>query len=318
MSMKLLDMVLKSSLAGAEKFVAAVLANHADSKTHECHPSLPQIAAQTSTTKRTAIRAISALEEKKIISVIRAAGRTARNVYKFDIAVLAAYPRHKFYEIKGDIDDTLGVTPCHHLDEERGDTVSPLNEIKGDIDDTLGVTPCHHSKDNPHLTPNNYATNAREVVDEKKPDLPQSEKSDLPQSQTKGLLHPDFITVFQRGCELYPDLTAKNNSFIHQWLNGGCHAELDIIPAMESIKASGTSVTSWNYFTKAIADRCATRKQPMPEGKPHVPTNRNGHAATTAATPQRYESAAQRKDRELREVRERISAKYPMPEHAGT
>ena len=46
----------------AVKFVALALANHADSNTHDCYPSVARLAKQTGLSVRTVVRSIATLE----------------------------------------------------------------------------------------------------------------------------------------------------------------------------------------------------------------------------------------------------------------
>lgn len=77
----------------------------------------------------------------------------------------------------------------------------------------------------------------------------------------------DFGRVFEKGVEIYPMLTVKNNSPIHQWISDGCDVDLDIIPQLERFK-DRENIMSWSFFTQAIADAKATRLKPMPKGEP--------------------------------------------------
>ena len=77
-----------------------------------------------------------------------------------------------------------------------------------------------------------------------------------------------FEIVYDEGCKLFPNLAPANTSPIHTWLNSGCHPELDCLPVLR--RSSGKNITSWTYFTNAMADAKATRLAPMPEGKPYA------------------------------------------------
>lgn len=54
---------------------------------------------------------------------------------------------------------------------------------------------------------------------------------------------------------------------VDQWLKGGADPDLDIYPTVERLKPKWSG-PSLKYFTQAIADSVATRKTPLPPGKP--------------------------------------------------
>lgn len=71
-------------------------------------------------------------------------------------------------------------------------------------------------------------------------------------------------------------------SEIKRWLDDGCDFEIDVLPTIQAVSARNIErgyelITSWSYFTTAIARAKATRLAPMPEAKP-LPSKFKSHA----------------------------------------
>lgn len=90
----------------------------------------------------------------------------------------------------------------------------------------------------------------------------------------------DFERVFDLGIAQWPHLAATDSSIIHQWLNGGCSVDLDILPVLR--RKAKENPRKWGYFTQAVADAKATRERPMPPGTPQAskPGEKRGNMIT--------------------------------------
>lgn len=91
--------------------------------------------------------------------------------------------------------------------------------------------------------------------------------------ETEKINETDFQKIYDAGCELFPNLAPADTSSIHAWIKSGCDPCLDVIPTLK--RFAGRNITTWKYFTNAIADAKATRLTPMPEGKPHAATSQS-------------------------------------------
>lgn len=87
---------------------------------------------------------------------------------------------------------------------------------------------------------------------------------DKSSSQLRARDETDFQKIYEAGSSLFPKLATANTSSIHQWLNAGCDAELDIIPEIK--RYAGQQIGAWKFFTAPIANAKATREAPMPSG----------------------------------------------------
>lgn len=78
-------------------------------------------------------------------------------------------------------------------------------------------------------------------------------------------IHEDFQRVYDYGCDLFPQLCVKNPSAIHNWLNNGIDADLDIIPEFNACR--GQEVEGWGWFTIAVKKAKKARTAVIPEEK---------------------------------------------------
>lgn len=62
------------------------------------------------------------------------------------------------------------------------------------------------------------------------------------------------------------------------WLKAGCDFDLDVEPTIRRIsaRAGPGSISSWNYFEKAVMQAKADRTRPVPEMQPRASPRRNG------------------------------------------
>jgi hypothetical protein len=84
----------KDVLSEHEKITLAVLIGHMNTKTGLCCPSLSTLAAETSTSCKTIIRALEGLEKKGYISRNRSKGRASSKYTLSDISTVS--DRHSY------------------------------------------------------------------------------------------------------------------------------------------------------------------------------------------------------------------------------
>lgn len=149
MSIRHVDAVL-TRYAGPShlKLTLVVLANHADAETGECWPSYETIAAQISSSKRTAIRNVNQLRDEGVVKLIRRGGfrtisgrrRYVSNEYCVPLAALECLP--KVTRTRGavgpvdspahsDAPDTVLASPETRCDGDTGVTRSDIPEPSG-------------------------------------------------------------------------------------------------------------------------------------------------------------------------------------------
>lgn len=95
-------------------------------------------------------------------------------------------------------------------------------------------------------------------------------------SNTRADQKNDFQIIYDAGCEIFPNLATANTSSIHQWIQAGCHPELDVIPEIKRHK--GRSIGAWKFFTGGIMDAKATRETQPPKGTPYASSGQS-HAS---------------------------------------
>jgi len=86
------------------------------------------------------------------------------------------------------------------------------------------------------------------------------------------------------------------------WLNEGCDLELDIVQTIRRLceKKPPNSVSTWRYFTPAIAQAKADRETPLPEVSPNVkplrPGSHESHLAGAFQAAQEFERPESTRD----------------------
>lgn len=80
-----------------------------------------------------------------------------------------------------------------------------------------------------------------------------------------------------------------------RWVEQGCDFEKDILPTLRQIGARGKVVTSWAYCSKAVFEAKAKREAPAPS---------NLSVVSTSGAHPRFETPAQKMQREIRERQE--------------
>src|SRR4029079_9012308 len=75
-------LALAEDLTATEKRVAVTIVDSFNRKTGQCDPSLNRIAYLLSVSRRTVIRAVSALEKRRLLVKTRHGGKSHRNAYE--------------------------------------------------------------------------------------------------------------------------------------------------------------------------------------------------------------------------------------------
>lgn len=170
MSVECSTIVWKRNFSGASRKVVAVkLADHADDEGRGIWPSVERIAAQCDISCRTVQRVLSDFVKEGILRVVSEGGMGPGSTrrYDFNMAVVRSLP--------------LAVAPpdAGSKEQNKGDTVSPLEKPKGDTDgakgDTDDIKGCHgvtQTVIEPPIEPSEERVRERDARDDDRSSVP--------------------------------------------------------------------------------------------------------------------------------------------------
>ena len=143
MSIKLMSRVYERECTHPEQSVLLAMADHADDDGKNCYPSVARIAWKTGYTVRSVQRIISALRDRKVLTLVEEARRYRPNEYRINVSALPA--KKRFEPRQGRHFDTPAKsrreTHREAGEAEGRQNVTPASDtLRGDTGVASGVT----------------------------------------------------------------------------------------------------------------------------------------------------------------------------------